>query len=76
MLASIYRYVGDLLVRANVTKSPTPALEARRHLAELGDAFRQAAKQVATGPLVSAPASSSAFAAAAAGSPSRLSVRA
>ena len=41
-LASIYRYVMDLLTRANVTKRPDGAIEARRLLAELGDAFRQA----------------------------------
>jgi len=44
-LASIYRYVMELLTKANITKSAAPAVEARRHLAELGDAFRQAAVQ-------------------------------
>ena len=45
-LAAIYRYVAELLMNANVTKVAAPAVEARRHLAELGDAFRQAATQV------------------------------
>ncbi len=45
-LAAIYRYVSDLLTKANVTKSAGAAVEARRLLAELGDAFRQAATQV------------------------------
>lgn len=38
-LASIYRYVLELLVRANVTKTAAPAVEARRLLGELGEAF-------------------------------------
>lgn len=42
-LAEIYRYVISLLTRANVTKQAAGADEARRLLAELGDAFRQAA---------------------------------
>ena len=42
-LSSIYHYVGNLLVAANVKKSIPLAEEARRLLAELGDAFRQAA---------------------------------
>jgi flagellar protein FliS len=46
-LASIYRYVIELLVSANVHKSIRPADEARTLLAELGDAFRQAAVSVA-----------------------------
>lgn len=46
-LASIYRYVIDLLTRANVTKTAKDAIEAKRLLRELGDAFRQAATQVA-----------------------------
>lgn len=46
-LAAIYQYVGELLTRANVTKTAKDAIEARRLLAELGDAFRQAANQVA-----------------------------
>lgn len=45
-LAAIYRYVTELLMRANVTKTPGPAAEARRLLDELGGAFRQAATQV------------------------------
>jgi len=47
-LASIYRYVMELLMKANVSKETAPAVEARRHLAELGDAFRQAASQAAS----------------------------
>lgn len=47
-LASIYRYVTELMTTANVSKTVPPAVEARRLLAELGDAFRQAATQVAT----------------------------
>ena len=42
-LSSIYHYVGNLLVAANVKKSIPLAEEARRLLAELGDGFRQAA---------------------------------
>ena len=42
-LASIYRYVYDLLVQANVRKDAGRVAEARTLLAELGDAFRQAA---------------------------------
>lgn len=45
-LSAIYGYVGELLTRSNVTKAAAPAIEARRLLAELGDAFRQAATQV------------------------------
>ena len=45
-LASIYRYIIDLLTAANVTKHPTAAIEAKRLLAELGDAFRQAAVSI------------------------------
>lgn len=41
-LAAIYRYVMELLTRSNVSKRPDGAIEARRLLAELGDAFRQA----------------------------------
>lgn len=51
-LASIYRYVIDLLVQANVRKSVGEAGEARTLLAGLGDAFRQAA----AGPAAAAPA--------------------
>ena len=42
-LSSIYHYVGNLLVAANVKKSVPLAEEARQLLAELGDGFRQAA---------------------------------
>ena len=42
-LSSIYQYVGNLLVAANVKKSVPLAEEARQLLAELGDGFRQAA---------------------------------
>ena len=41
-LASIYRYVMQLLARANMSKRQGEAIEARRLLADLGDAFRQA----------------------------------
>jgi flagellar secretion chaperone FliS len=51
-LASIYRYVIDLLVQANVRKGTKEASEARTLLAGLGDAFRQAA----AGPAAVAPA--------------------
>lgn len=46
-LAEIYRFVGDLLTEANVKKAVEPAQHARRLLADLGDAFRQAAAQLA-----------------------------
>ena len=46
-LGAIYRYVTELLMKANIAKVAAPAVEARRLLAELGDAFRQAAGQVA-----------------------------
>lgn len=39
-LASLYRYILELLTQANVKKNPVPAREARHLLAELGDAFR------------------------------------
>jgi flagellar protein FliS len=42
-LSSIYEYVGDLLMKANIAKKPAGVIESRRLLAELGDAFRQAA---------------------------------
>ncbi|MBI5087586.1 MAG: flagellar protein FliS [Actinobacteria bacterium] len=42
-LASIYRYVLELLTDANVRKQPGPAREARHLLAELGEAFRAGA---------------------------------
>jgi flagellar biosynthetic protein FliS len=41
-LAAIYRYVFELLTRANISKTVAAALEARNLLAQLGDAFRQA----------------------------------
>jgi len=41
-LAAIYRYVIVRLTEANMTKSASPATEARNLLGELGDAFRQA----------------------------------
>jgi len=41
-LASIYRYVTELLTQANVGKRVGPAIEAQQLLAELGSAFRQA----------------------------------
>jgi flagellar protein FliS len=47
-LASVYRYVGELLVQANVAKRVAAVQEARRLLGELGDAFRTAAVSVAT----------------------------
>jgi len=42
-LSAIYQYVTDLLMRANIAKQPAGVIESRRLLAELGDAFRQAA---------------------------------
>jgi flagellar protein FliS len=88
-LSSIYRFVIDMLVRANVSKRPAEAVEARRMLAELGDAFRQAAVLAAAHPLPApaptddaAGAPQPAFASAAMGRPAvdadrpRLSVRA
>jgi flagellar protein FliS len=55
-LAAIYRYVMELLTRSNVTKREAEALEARRLLAELGDAFRQASIGLAA-PIEHSPAS-------------------
>lgn len=46
-LAAIYRYVMELLTRANVAKRAVEAVEARRLLAELGGAFRQASMGLA-----------------------------
>jgi flagellar protein FliS len=46
-LASIYRYVTELLMRANVAKRADEAIEARRLLAELGGAFKQAVTALA-----------------------------
>lgn len=70
-LASIYQYVHELLVRANVKKSTQEVGEARTLLAGLGDAFRQAALQVASSPAapVVAPAAAAAPPAAAAPAP-------
>jgi flagellar secretion chaperone FliS len=42
-LSAIYQYVNDLLMRANIAKHPAGVIESRGLLAELGDAFRQAA---------------------------------
>ncbi|MCU1398079.1 MAG: flagellar biosynthesis protein FliS [Acidimicrobiales bacterium] len=49
-LASIYRYVMELLTRSNVKKSAGEAIEARGLMAELAEAFREAliARPVAT----------------------------
>jgi flagellar protein FliS len=49
-LASIYRYVLELLTDANVRKHPAPAREARHLLAELGEAFRVGATAVVAEP--------------------------
>ena len=49
-LAAIYRYVMELLTRANVAKRAAEAIEARGLLAELGDAFRQASIGLASPP--------------------------
>ena len=54
-LASIYRYVIELLTFANVKKSPVEVQQARFLLGELGTAFAQAAAQVAPTPAVAAP---------------------
>lgn len=54
-LASIYRYVIDLLTLANVRKSPVEIQQARFLLGELGSAFAQAAATAATTPTASAP---------------------
>ncbi len=55
-LASIYRYVIDLLTTANVHKSAKEINEARTLLAGLGDAFRQAAVSAAAPAVAAAPA--------------------
>jgi flagellar protein FliS len=52
-LSAIYRYTMTLLTRANVAKRAADAIIARRLLAELGDAFRQAAVGLAA-PVVQA----------------------
>jgi len=63
-LASIYRYVIDLLTASNVHKSAEEIDEARTLLAGLGDAFRQAAVGAAASVVpVPAPRTSSALAA-------------
>ncbi|MGD9999346.1 MAG: flagellar export chaperone FliS [Ilumatobacteraceae bacterium] len=49
-LASIYRYVLELLTDANVRKHAEPAREARHLLGELGDAFRAGAAAVPAEP--------------------------
>lgn len=43
-LLSVYDYVLRLLARANVLKAPALAIEGRRLLAELGEAFADAAR--------------------------------
>lgn len=47
-LSSIYGYVTDLLLQANMKKNVEAVTEARRLLAELGDAFRSAVETPAT----------------------------
>lgn len=56
-LASIYEFVSQLLLRANIAKQTQPVAEARRLLAELGGAFRQAAIETAAAPARAAAAS-------------------
>jgi flagellar protein FliS len=58
-LASIYRYVLELLTQANVRKNPVPAREARHLLGELGEAFRLGGASM-TEPVPALAASSSA----------------
>ena len=55
-LSSIYRFASDLLVTANVRKSRSEAEQARALLAELGNAFKQAATSVSAQTVASAPA--------------------
>lgn len=50
-LSSIYRYIHDLLVQANVRKDVALVTEARGMLAELGEAFCAAAAQLAVAPV-------------------------
>jgi flagellar protein FliS len=50
-LASIYRYVLELLTQANVKKNPMPAREARHLLSELGEAFRVGGASVVAEPV-------------------------
>jgi flagellar protein FliS len=54
-LASIYRYVIELLTFANTKKSPIEVQQARFLLGELGTAFSQAAAQVSLAPAAAAP---------------------
>lgn len=53
-LASIYQYVGELLLKANVHKRVAEVNEARTLLADIGDAFRQAAISAASTPAATA----------------------
>ena len=55
-LSSIYRFASDLLVTANVRKSKPEAEQARALLAELGNAFKQAAATVSAQSAAPAPA--------------------
>ncbi len=68
-LASIYRYVIELLTSANVYKRAKEANEARVLLAGLGDAFRQAASAAAPAATLPASANAAAVVAPAKGSP-------
>jgi flagellar protein FliS len=73
-LASIYQYVGELLTKANMHKRTAEVHEARTLLADIGDAFRQAAVSAATAPqpaVTTAPAPAPAPAPAAAPAASR-----
>jgi flagellar protein FliS len=54
-LASIYQYVGELLMKANIHKRVTEVHEARTLLADIGDAFRQAAVSATTASQNAAP---------------------
>lgn len=65
-LSSIYRFVHDLLVQANVRKDAAAAGQARSMLAELGEAFQSAAAQVAVAPVPAPTVLAPAFAAASA----------
>lgn len=49
-LLSIYDYVLRLLARANILKAPSLAGEARRLLAEIGEAFTEAARTTHAAP--------------------------
>lgn len=55
-LASIYRFVNDLLTTANVRKRSAEVLSARALMADLGSAFREAATMSATPPAATPPA--------------------